>query len=151
MQCDIYVQCGRHFFQGHIPVMWNVCMSSLLVILFIAVMWGLHVYYISSAVTHVWCGRHICIGHMPIIWNVCIPVLVVTLLIVLHPWHIYWCSCLISIYECIGICGISMAFERHICYWPICGNSMVNKSCSLLFWDVGSICRLQEQYSGTHI
>ena len=76
--------------------------------------------------------------HMPIIWNVCIPVSVLTLLIPVSSWGICSDICLISTHDAIGICGIYVTFEGHVCCWHIYGNSMVNKS--LLFCFVLLVC-----------
>ena len=72
------------------------------------------------------CGRYIK-GHMQIMCNICMPVLLVTLLIALSSYEVYiWIQVfLISACEVLGICGIYLAFEGHICYWYIYGNSVV--------------------------
>ena len=62
-----------------------------------------------------------------------------------------------SEHELIGICGIYVTFEGHICYQHICDNRMVNENCTFLFCftymcsNVGSIGSLQYQCSGTHV
>ena len=40
---------------------------------------------------------------------------------------------LVPTHEIVGLYGIYLEFKRHICCWHICSNSMVNRSCSLLF------------------
>ena len=61
--------------------------------------------------------------------------------------YMYCHSCMISTCELIGICGIYMAFQRHICYWYIAGNSVITKGCSIYFficavmWDLYVDCR----------
>ena len=100
-------------------------------------MWNLHVKYSVSAVEHICSVGDIFVqGHMPIMWNICIPVV----------WSHYWLQWvhvrfiylehyLISVHEVVDICGIYLTFEGHVCWWHIYGNSMVIKSCNLLyFW-----------------
>ena len=48
-------------------------------------------------------------------------------------WYLYWYTTLIDACQVICACCLHMATQGHICYWHIYGNSMVNKSCSLLF------------------
>ena len=86
---------------------------------------------------------------MPEMCNVCIPVLLVTLLIYWVPIRcIYRHSSLISVCELIVICGLSMAFEGHICCWHKYGYSMVYKVGSLLdfFYTLFSVICLHVYY-----
>ena len=39
--------------------------------------------------------------------------------------YTYYYSCLIAAHEVIGLCGIFVTFERHICYWHMYGNNVV--------------------------
>ena len=40
--------------------------------------------------------------------------------------QMYEYCCLLGAHELICMCGIYVAFEGHICFWQIYGNSMVN-------------------------
>ena len=46
--------------------------------------------------------------------------------------HIYRYGCFMSGHEPMCMYDTYLAFEWHIWCWYICGNTLVNKSCSLL-------------------
>ena len=60
----------------------------------------------------------------------------VTLFIALNSYEVYIDIVTLSAHELIDICGISVEFEGHICYWHIYGYNMENKSYSLGFFDL---------------
>ena len=78
MQCDIQMQCGSLFVQGHMAIMGNVCIPVLLVTLLIAVSsyeacilsclmctWtNLHIFHIKDM-----SGAHSFLAH---IWQLCV-------------------------------------------------------------------------------
>ena len=70
-------------------------------------------------------------------WFEYIPVFLVTLLIVLSSYEAYILTSLSHMcHELIGIFGMYVALEKHICWWHIYDNSMVIKSCSFF----GLVC-----------
>ena len=85
------------FVEGHMQVMWNICISSL---------WSQCWVQWETLVQE----------HIPIIWNVCISVFLVMLLIVL-------CSHEACAYDLIGTCSLYRGF-RDMCFWPIHGSNM---------------------------
>ena len=70
-----------------------------------------------------------------------------------HIFHgiefIYWHSCLISVYKLVGMYGIYVAFDGHICchvYGHIYGHRMMDKVAVHCIWHKGLIFSLIEQY-----
>ena len=58
----------------------------------------------------------------------------VTLLIKLSSYEVYIRTKLPVVHEVIGICGLSMAFEGHICCSYMYVYSMENKICSVVYF-----------------
>ena len=92
-------------------------------------------------------------GHTPIMWNLCAPVFVLTMLIAVSSKVVYILTVVLYLHMNLLV---YVAFEEHIYCWNICGKSMANKSCKLLFCftymysNVGTICWLSSS-AGEHI
>ena len=129
-----------------------------------AMMWGLHVDYITSAA-----------GHTCLVWQVhmvrayannvkcihtsacgsnanCSEFIYKLYILNIVVWYLY--NELICIY---GTYIYILHFGGHMCCWHLYGKNMVKKSCKLFYFftnmytNVGSICRLQEQCSGIYM
>ena len=100
-------------------------------------MLGLYIIYIRGTV------EHVCVRWQAYLYRVYASNVFVCMF-TSAPGHIMDCTEFIlgtytdavvsmSVHKIIGICGISVAFEGHICCWHIYGNCMVNRVGGYLF------------------